>query len=171
MKGYVQIYTGDGKGKTTAALGLVLRAVASGMRVYIGQFAKGRETGELVILADRFPEVTAEQFGSPSFVKGEPTPQDVQKAVVGLLRVKTAMLSGEYDLVVADEAATACSVGLLRADSLLDLLDNRPEEVELVVTGRNADERLIEKADLVTEMVAVKHYFDAGVPARQGIEM
>lgn len=171
VKGRVQVYTGKGKGKTTAAIGLIVRAVGAGKRVYLGQFAKGQESGELDILSARFPEVDTEQFGSPHFVKGKPSKQDLQKAHDGLNALLTAMLSGEYDMIVADEANTACAAGLLTLEQIIDLIDKRPDTVELVLTGRGAHEDVIDRADLVTEMSAIKHYFDEGVPARKGIEM
>ena len=171
-KGYVQVYTGDGKGKTTAALGLLLRAYGAGLRVYMGQFIKGGPavSSEIKILSERFPEAIVEQYGKAGFICGEPTPEDISRAKDGLRRFADALKSGEYDLMIADEANCAVDLGLLTVDELLSLLDARPPHVELVITGRNAPEALIRRADLVTNMGAVKHYFENGVEARKGIE-
>jgi cob(I)alamin adenosyltransferase len=170
-KGYIQVYTGDGKGKTTAALGLILRASGAGLRVYLGQFIKGRRTNEIKTLKARFPNVTVRQYGRGGFIRGKPSPEHVKAARKGLAQLRRAMLSRRYDLVIADEANVAVALGLLPAPSLLDLMDEKPESVELVVTGRKADRRVVARADLVTEMREIKHYFRQGVPARPGIEM
>jgi cob(I)alamin adenosyltransferase len=169
-KGCVQIYSGDGKGKTTAAAGLALRAVGAGMRVFIGQFIKAGASGEMRVLRERCPEVTVEQFGSGRFIKGKPAPGDIADAARGVARLRQVLASGDYDVVIADEAHGAVSAGLITAGDLLGLLDVRPEPVELVLTGRNPDPRLVARADLVTDMKAVKHPFEDGVPARKGIE-
>jgi cob(I)alamin adenosyltransferase len=170
MKGYVQVYTGDGKCKTTAALGLAVRAVGAGLRVYLGQFCKCGATSESKVLAERFPEVTLEQFGRGAFIRGRPTAEDIQAARDGLARVRAAMLSGRYDVVVADEANTAVALGLFAEADLAALIGARPESVELVLTGRGASAGIVARADLVTEMKCVKHYFDSGVAGRTGIE-
>lgn len=169
-RGCVQVYTGDGKGKTTAAAGLALRAAGTGQRVFIGQFIKGRDSAEMKILRQRCPEVTIEQFGHGRFIKGEPLPADREAAARGLRRLAAVVGGGHFDVVIADEATSAVRAGLLDAAALLHLLDRRPPHVELVFTGRDADPRLVERADLVTEMKKIKHGFDAGVPARAGIE-
>jgi len=168
--GYLHVYTGDGKGKTTAAMGLVLRACGAGLRVFVGQFIKGLESGEIRMLQDRCPEVTVEMFGRGRFIRGCPSPEDIALARRGLDRFREVLQSGEFDLVVADEANGAIHAGLFSVEDLLALLDAKQDSVELVVTGRNADPRLIERADLVTEMCKIKHPFDSGVPAREGIE-
>lgn len=170
MKGYIQVYTGDGKGKTTAALGLAIRACGAGLRVYLGQFIKGRDYSEIKILNDCFSDVTVEQYGHGRFVKNEPSPEDIEAAQRGLKKLRTAMLSGKYDIIIADEANCALTAGLLDVESLLGLMDEKPENVELVLTGREAHERIIDRADLVTEMKNIKHYFNKGVKARVGIE-
>ncbi len=170
MKGYVQIYTGDGKGKTTAALGLVLRAAGAGLRVFVGQFIKGREYSEIRALREHLPAVTVEQFGLGRFIRQAPAPEDIAAARQGLARLREALTGGGYDVVVADEACTAVQAGLFGEDDLLALLDVRPATVELVLTGRAAGARLQARADLVTEMRCVKHYFAAGVAGRPGIE-
>lgn len=169
-KGYVQVYTGDGKGKTTAALGLALRASGHGLHTYIGQFMKGQRYGELEALRDH-PLITLEQYGDPRCIRREEvTPQHREEAHKGLLRAREVMLSGDYDLVVLDEANVAIWFGLLTAEEVLDLLDDKPEHVEVVLTGRRAPQVLIDRADLVTEMREVKHYYQQGVVARVGIE-
>jgi cob(I)alamin adenosyltransferase len=170
MTGRVHVYTGDGKGKTTAALGLTLRATGAGLKVFIGQFIKGREYSEIKTLRDKLPDVTVEQFGLGCFIKKDPTPEDIEAAQKGLARIREVMLSGEYDLIIADEANCAVTARLFDAKELLQLVHDKPEKMELVFTGRNADPQLIEAADLVTEMTKIKHYYDDGVPGRPGIE-
>jgi cob(I)alamin adenosyltransferase len=169
-KGYVQIYTGDGKGKTTAALGLALRAAGYGMYTYIGQFMKGRPYGELEALSDH-PCITIEQYGDVHCIRREEiTPEHVTQARRGLDRVREAMHSGRYDLVVLDEVNVALWFELVRVEEVLALLDDRPLNVEVILTGRRAPQQLIDRADLVTEMQEVKHCYQQGVMARQGIE-
>ncbi|OVE73739.1 cob(I)yrinic acid a,c-diamide adenosyltransferase [bacterium B17] len=170
MKGCVQIYTGDGKGKTTAALGLTLRASGAGLRVYIGQFIKSGDYSEIKAIHDHLPSVTVEQYGRGCFIKEEPTEEDIQLAQDGLKKAGAAITGGKYDIVIIDEACCAVTAKLLTVDSLLQLISQRPDNIELVFTGRNACEELIEHADLVTEMKQVKHYYEKGVPARTGIE-
>lgn len=169
-RGYVQVYTGDGKGKTTAALGLALRASGHGMRTYIGQFMKGQPYGELEALRDH-PLITIEQYGDVRCIhQEEVTPEHVSQAQRGLERAREVMLSGNFDLVVLDEVNVAIWFGLLTVEEVLALLDRRPKHVEVILTGRRAPQELIERADLVTEMQAVKHYYQQGVVARKGIE-
>lgn len=170
MKGYVQVYTGDGKGKTTAALGLIVRAAGAGLRVFLGQFMKAGAYSEIRALRDRFPEVTVRQFGRGRFIRGRPSPADVRAAQEGLAALRHAMRSGLYDVVIADEANTAAQAGLLAPADLLALIEDKPERVELVLTGRGAPRKLVRRADLVTEMVEVRHYYSRGVKARPGIE-
>ena len=168
--GYVQVYTGDGKGKTTAALGLALRASGHGMRTYIGQFMKGQQYGELDALRDRAC-ITIEQYGDPRCIRREEvTPEYVAQAHEGLEWARAAMLSGEYDIVVLDEVNVAIWFGLLAVEEVLAFLDEKPERVEVILTGRRAPQELIDRADLVTEMREVKHYYTQGVVARGGIE-
>lgn len=167
--GLVQVYTGDGKGKTTAALGLALRAAGHGLRTYIGQFLKGRPTGELEAARLLEPYLTIEQFGEAGFV----TQGDARQAALarqGLQRVRRSLTSGEYDIVVVEEISVALDLELVSLEDVLALLGERPSEVELVLTGRSAPQELISRADLVTEMVAVKHPYDQGIKARPGIE-
>ena len=171
MNGYVQVYTGDGKGKTTAALGLIVRARGAGLRVYLGQFIKKGDFSEIKALRNHFPKVTVEQHGLGRFVKGEPSAEDLAAAATGLQKLRDAMGCGDYDVVIADEANSAVSAGLFSAQDLVALIDDKPANVELVLTGRNADRLVIDRADLVTEMKNVKHYKDDGVAARPGIEL
>jgi cob(I)alamin adenosyltransferase len=169
-QGFVHVYTGHGQGKTTAALGLALRAAGRGLSTYIGQFMKGRLYGELVALRDH-PLITIEQFGQPNCIhREEVTPEDVDRARQGLARARSILTGGQYDLVILDEINVALWFGLLTLDEVMGLLDVRPEQVELVLTGRYAPPALIERADLVTEMGEVKHYYQQGIPARKGIE-
>lgn len=171
-KGYVQVYTGNGKGKTTAALGLTLRAVAHGMKVYIAQFLKGQDYGELYVLRERMGDLVAiEQFGTPRFVKtGQISDEDYELAEKGLERVKEALFGEDYKIVIMEEANVAMYLGLLDKKDVLEIIKNKPEDRELILTGRYAPEEVIEAADLVTEMREVKHYYQRGVMARPGIE-
>jgi cob(I)alamin adenosyltransferase len=168
--GCVQVYTGDGKGKTTAATGLAVRAAGAGLRVYIGQFIKSEDSAEMKILRVRCPEVTIEQFGVGGFIKSEPSADDLSGAHLGIDRLKSALCGGEYDVVIADEINGAHGAGVVSIEDIDSLLDARAHGVEFVLTGRNAHPRLLERADLVTEMRCVKHFMDAGVFARKGIE-
>jgi cob(I)alamin adenosyltransferase len=168
--GRVQIYTGDGKGKTTAALGLALRAAGAGIKVLIVQFLKRRHTSELTSLERLADLIVIRRFGREGFVAGEPTDEDRALAREGLAEARRAASSGEYGVVVLDEAAVAVKLGLFPVGELLDAIDSRAGGVEIVVTGRDAPEELVARADLVTEMRAVKHYFSEGVGARVGIE-
>lgn len=168
--GCIQIYTGDGKGKTTAALGLALRAVGAGRRVYIGQFIKGRHYSELQGLAKLGENVDVQQFGEGRFLYHEPTQADCAAARRGLDDVRRVFEEHRHQVVILDEANVAVRIGLFNIDDLLALTDAKPPDVELVITGRNAHPRLIERADLVTEMRAIKHYYSTGLQARTGIE-
>ncbi len=170
MKGYVQVYTGDGKGKTTAATGLAVRAVGAGLKVFIGQFIKGSDSSEMTLLRERCPEVTIEQFGYGRFIRKSPTENDIAIAKHGIERLIEVVSSTEYDVVIADEANGAVNAEIITVDNLIELIEAKPDNVELIITGRNADRKIIARADLVTEMNAIKHYFDAGIPARKGIE-
>lgn len=169
-KGYVQIYTGDGKGKTTAALGLALRAAGAGLSVYVAQFMKFGEYSELKALSRFADLVTIHQFGTGKFVMGRPGQADLAAGQKGLEAVKDALASGRYDIVIMEEAAVAASIGIFSSEDILDILRAKPDAVELVITGRGASDDLIKAADLVTEMREIKHYYQAGVKARVGIE-
>ena len=170
MKGYVQVYTGDGKGKTTAAIGLAVRAVGGGLKVFMGQFVKGMDYSELKSLERLSPQIKVKQYGRAKFVHGKPTEEDVAAARSGYEEIKEVIVSGQYDLVILDEANIAVYFKLFSVEDLLVLIDEKPESVELVFTGRKAEPKLIERADLVTEMKEIKHYYGGGVLAREGIE-
>ena len=170
MKGYVHVYTGNGKGKTTAALGLALRAAGAGMRVYIAQFVKGMHYSELDAL-DRYADrITLKQYGRDCFIEKEPDQEDIRAAREGLEEVKGILASGDYQMVVLDEANVATRYNLFSPDELIELVRSKPESVELVITGRDADPKVVALADLVTEMKEIKHYYKRGVQARPGIE-
>jgi len=170
-RGLVQVYTGEGKGKTTAAIGLAVRAVGRDLRVYIGQFMKTPDYGEHKALERFDDKITVEQFGSGEFhVDGSPSEDEKKNAEEGLEKVKDAILSGDYDIVIADEICVAYHFDLLRLEHLIDLTEIKPDDVELIFTGRKAPEKLIEKADLVTEMEEIKHPYQEGIEARIGIE-
>ena len=170
-KGLIQIYTGDGKGKTTAALGLALRAVGHGMKVLMIQFMKGDQYGELESSKRLSPHLTLKQIGRKTFVsKSNLDPKDLQLAQEGFSMAKKAVQNKEYDIVILDEINVAIDYGLIPLKDLLHLLDSKPETVELILTGRNAKREILERADLVTDMVDRKHYYDKGLPAREGIE-
>jgi len=170
MKGYVQVYTGNGKGKTTASLGLAMRGAGAGLKVFIVQFLKLGDYSEIKAL-ERFPElITVEQYGVGHFVKGKPSDEDIQAGQRGYERLLEILKQGKHDLVIAEEANVAVMVGLITEEKLLDLMEIKPDHVELVITGRGATPAVIEKADLVTEMREIKHYYTMGVAARVGIE-
>lgn len=169
-KGYIQIYTGSSKGKTTAALGLAFRAMGHGMRTYIGQFMKGQFSGELESARLTKGMITIEQYGRESFLGSTPGEKDMELAHEGLQKALKAMLSGKYDIVVLDELVTALHFKLVTLEEVFDVISRKPQNVELVLTGINAPAELIEKADLVTEMQCVKHYYQKGITARDGIE-
>ncbi len=170
MESYVQVYTGEGKGKTTAALGLAIRAAGAGHKVFLAQFVKEGRYSELNAL-QRFDDlITIEQFGLGRFINGRPSEADVKAAREGLAKMKDIVTSGEYKVVILDEANIAVHYNLISTVELIGLIDSRAQETELIITGRNALPEILEKADLVTEMKAVKHYFKGGVKARVGIE-
>jgi len=171
-RGYVQVYTGEGKGKTTAALGLALRAAGHGLRTYVGQFMKGRPSGEHEAAKRLGGLITIETYGSGRFLDPAQPPDagEAARAREGLGRARAAMLSGEYRIVVLDEVCVAIAFGLLTTAEVLAFVRERPEPVELILTGRQAPPELIEAADLVSDIHAVKHYFDRGAGAREGIE-
>jgi len=172
-KGLIQVYTGNGKGKTTAALGLALRAAGHGLKTLVVQFMKA-DTGEGELESARklHPYLTIRRAGRQGFVsKSHPDPADVQAAQEGFSFAKAAMESRAYDIVILDEINVAVDHGLIPLADLLGLMDVKPESVELILTGRNARPEIIEKADLVTEMVERKHYYSKGISARKGIEV
>ena len=170
-RGYIQIYTGNAKGKTTAALGLALRAAGAGHKVYIAQFVKKRKCSEHKALERFIDLITYRQYGT-GFIRGKkPNKAEIAAAKKGLEEVTEIIASKMHDMVILDEINVATHCGLLSVEDILGLLDAKPLNVELVLTGRYADERIIEKADLVTEMKEIRHYFAKGVKARVGIEL
>ncbi len=171
-RGQVQIYCGNGKGKTTAAVGVAVRAAGAGLRVYMGQFIKDMAYHELSVLAE-LPCVTVELYGSGSgcLIGRDPDPRDIASAQNGLAKAEAALTGREYDLVILDEINVACQLGLVAAEDLLRLIHEKPETVELVYTGRGCPEEVIAEADLVTEMREVRHYYHTKkLLARDGIE-
>ena len=170
-RGMVEVYTGDGRGKTTAAIGLAFRAVGHGLRVHIIQFMKGDETYGEFISCRSHPAIEIEQFGRKEFVNlAEPSTIDVELAREGLDRAREVLTAGEADLVILDELNVAVGFGLVPVEDVIALLDLRPPHVELLITGRMAPQELLDRADLVTEMLEVKHPFSQGVLARKGID-
>jgi len=170
-QGLVQIFTGNGKGKTSAALGVVLRALGHGLRVYFVSFMKGDYPyGEFRILS-KLPNVDTARFGFRTFCDpANVTPEEIKQARQALAAAREAVLSGKYDLVVLDEVNVAVAWKLVELDEVIRLLKDKPPDVELILTGRNADTRLVQMADLVTEMLKIKHPYDEGVVAKKGIE-
>lgn len=170
-RGLVQIFTGDGKGKTSAALGAVLRALGNGLRVYFVFFMKGDYPyGERNILS-QLPNIKVASFGGRSFVDpANVKPEDKEQARQALAAARKAMLNGNYDMVVLDEVNVAVAWKLVELDEVISLIQDKPPNVELILTGRKADAKLVQLADLVTEMLKIKHPYDEGVAARRGIE-
>jgi cob(I)alamin adenosyltransferase len=170
-KGLVEVYTGNGKGKTSAAFGLALRAVGRGLRVYIIQFIKGGfDYGELYVI-DKLPNLTLKAFGRGKFITANPPDrEDFKLAKQAFQLAKQIVEDGEHDVVILDEINVALSLKLLDLEEVLELIKSKPRHVELVLTGRRAPDQIIEAADLVTEMKEVKHPFNKGIPARKGIE-
>jgi cob(I)alamin adenosyltransferase len=184
--GLIHVYTGDGKGKTTAALGLALRAAGCGLCAYVCQFLKGQEYGELEAVrwlaagapgGDRRPPITIERFGRPTFVHlsadgtSSATEEDVRLARAGLDAARRAMSGGQYELVVLDEINVALYFRLLTVQEVLEVIDAKPEGVELVLTGRRVPDEILARADYVTEMREVRHPYQQGIKARKGIEL
>lgn len=171
-KGYTHVYTGSGKGKTTAALGLAFRAMGWGMKTYIGQFMKGQKYGELGAARMVAEYIVIEQYGLNTFVhvQNPPDAEHVAMAKSGYEKIQTALFSKEYDIIVADEILTSSYFNLLSIHELLSLIEEKPNSVELILTGRYAPQEVVEAADLVSEMKEIKHYYHLGVEARKGIE-
>jgi len=178
-QGMIQVYTGDGKGKTTAAVGLACRAVGHGYKVLIIQFIKGNigqgatsgEYGELETARRLAPHLTIRPMGRGCRISREsPDPEDVKLCHEAMLYAQRAIAGREYDIVVLDEINVAVDLGLLKKEEVLRLLDERPSDVELILTGRHAAQEIMERADLVTEMKEIKHYYRKGVESRTGIE-
>ncbi|MHC1705145.1 MAG: cob(I)yrinic acid a,c-diamide adenosyltransferase [Tenuifilaceae bacterium] len=170
QRGYIHLYTGNGKGKTTAALGLALRAIGAGQQVFIAQFVKGMPYSEILSIKKYLPGITLLQYGLDCFIVNEPTDKDIEAARKGLLEVSEIIASNLYDMVILDEICIALYYKLFSLNEVIDLLKSKPEPTELVLTGRYAPAQLIEIADLVTEMKEIKHYYNQGIEARKGIE-
>ncbi|WP_312651086.1 cob(I)yrinic acid a,c-diamide adenosyltransferase [Aminipila sp.] len=168
-KGYVHIYTGNGKGKTTAAFGLALRAAMSGKRVYIGQFIKGMAYEETKC-AEFIPGIKIEQYGTGCFLDRKPDGADMKRAETGLERCREALSNGKYDVVIMDEITIAIYFNLLTDEQVISMIQQKSEEVEVILTGRYASDSLIEMADLVSEITEIKHYYKNGVLSRKGID-
>lgn len=169
MKGYLHIYTGNGKGKTTAAFGVALRSIFSGKRVYVAQFIKDMKYSETE-LTKHFDNITIEQLGCGCIINREANEEDKMLAQRGLSKVKEILTCSNYDLVILDELTIALYLKLLDLDEVMNVLKNRLENIEVIVTGRYAPKELIEMADLVTEMKEIKHYYRKGVLSRKGID-
>ncbi len=165
----IQVYTGNGKGKTSAALGLALRAAGAGFRVYIGQFAKGRPYSELSALR-KIRNIEVEQFGRRCFIRSKPEKKDIELACNGLKEARKKILSRKYRLVVLDEVNIAVKFNLINLADLMKLLQEVPRDIEIILTGRYACNQIIKAADLVSEIKERKHYYKNGIKARRGIE-
>ncbi len=170
MTGYIHIYTGNGKGKTTSAIGLAVRAIGAGNRVFIGQFLKSGKYSEMNALKLFPQQIQVEHYGLGKFVKGKPSGEDKKAGLEGYEKIQQILETGDHDLVIIDEGNVAVKYGLIKEQDLLDLFDRKPDHVEIVVTGRGATQAVIDRADLVVEMKEIKHYYKQGVKARVGIE-
>ena len=169
-RGLVQVYTGEGKGKTTAALGLALRACGQGLKVFLAQFAKGGHYGELTALDRLADRIEVRQYGRERFIRGEPAPEDVALARRGWSEVQAVATRPDLDLLILDEIGIALYYRMLELEEVCRFVQGKPVRLELVLTGRRIPQELVELADLVTEMREIKHYFARGVQARKGIE-
>lgn len=175
-RGYIHVYTGNGKGKTTAAFGLAVRALCTGKNVYVGQFVKSMKYNETKIERlfngsdPTFGRIRIEQLGRGCFIEKDPEPADRKAAGKGWARCADLLRSGEYDVVILDELTIALHFGLLSIAVVVDVLRSRHPAVEVVITGRYAPQTLLDAADLVTEMRDVKHYYMQGVLSRDGID-
>lgn len=170
-KGYIQVYTGNGKGKTTAAIGVCARALANGMKVFFAQFIKGKVSSEFITLEKGAAgNLEHHLYGLGRFIVKDPEQEDIAIAKKGLEECGAALASGDYDIVFMDEANGALKAKLFAIDELMKVVSMKDENTELIITGRNAHHDLIEAADLVTEMKEIKHYYSQGVLARKGIE-
>jgi len=165
----IQVYTGNGKGKTTAALGLALRAAGAGLRIYICQFVKGRFCSELRALS-KFKNIKCEQFGAASFIKNCPANKDIKLANMGLAKIKKAIAGKKYDLIILDEINVALQLGLLQLKDVMGVIKKTPRKTELILTGRDAPAQILKAADLASDVKELKHYFKRGLAARRGIE-
>ena len=170
-KGLIQVYTGNGKGKTSAAFGLALRATGRGLKVYMIQFIKGGfDYGELYVVKS-LPNFTLKAFGRGKFITSKPAEiEDVSLAQEALKLAVEIIRTGEYDIVILDEINVALDLKLIKLQEVVEMIKKKPGKVEIVLTGRNAPEEIIEIADLVTDVKEIKHPFSKGYQARKGIE-
>jgi cob(I)alamin adenosyltransferase len=168
-QGFIHVYTGSGKGKTTAAIGLALRAAGAGKKVFIAQFIKGLPYAEMDILA-QVPNVKLKQYGRGCFITKKPEQEDIEAAEQGWREVSEMIFKNLYDVIILDEICVALYFHLLKVKDVVSVLKQKPYGMEIVLTGRYAPSELIELADLVTEMQEIKHYYHKGVKARKGIE-
>jgi len=170
FKGYIQVYTGEGKGKTTAAIGLTIRALGAGLKVAFFQFFKPGTSSEVEILKRFFPQLLYKAFGKEEFIKGKIDPEIRELTLKGWEEVKELAKSGTYNIIVLDEITYALNWGIIDLEEFLEVIKNKPDNLEIIITGRQAPQEIIEVADLVTEMRKVKHYYEKGVKSRKGIE-
>lgn len=171
--GKIQVYTGNGKGKTTAAIGLSIRAAGRGWKIYIAQFMKQGDYGEIIFLKKYLSKfITIEQFGLPGFHSSSAgvTPEERQAALIGVAAIQNALLGRKYDLIILDEINVLLHFKIIETATILELLAQKPPDVEMVLTGRYAPPEILKLADLITEMKEVKHYYQQGLSAREGIE-
>lgn len=170
LPGLIMVFTGDGKGKTTAAVGQAVRALGHGYKVFMIHFMKGRDYGEF-LATDKMQNLTLVRAGRDDFVsRDNPDPIDVELAENGFAQAEKAVMSGDYNLVVLDEINVAVDYGLIEESRLLELLKNKPQHVALVLTGRNASPELVKMADTVSEVLAIKHHYETGADCCKGIE-
>jgi len=169
-KGFIQVYTGPGKGKTTASLGLALRAAGDGLNVYMIQFMKGRRYSEIDAI-ESIKNITVFQSGRDEFVNKEnPEKIDIDLAKKGLERAREIIKKGKHDLVILDEINVAVDFNLIKEEDVLSLLDEKPEKMEIVLTGRYASKEIMKRADLVSEILEIKHPYQTGITSRKGID-
>lgn len=169
-KGYIQVYTGGGKGKTTAALGLALRAAGAGLKVYIGQFIKSGRYSEIEALKKLKRNIKVEQFGRGCLIKKRPMALDITLAERGINIIKDVISKGKYDVVILDEINIALYFKLIALKDIIKILKNKPKNMEIILTGRKAPKEILNLADLVTQMREIRHYYTRKVKARRGIE-
>ncbi|QEK11048.1 cob(I)yrinic acid a,c-diamide adenosyltransferase [Crassaminicella thermophila] len=169
-KGYIHVYTGNGKGKTTAALGLALRAAGAGKKIFIAQFVKSMEYSEIKALKSLKDSIDIKLYGHGCFITKNPDKKDILAAQEALKKVRNILVSNKYDIVILDEITIAIFYNLLSTQDVLSLLEDKPDHVELIITGRYCPQEIIDKAHLVTEMKEIKHYYTQGVLSREGID-
>jgi cob(I)alamin adenosyltransferase len=169
-RGFIHLYTGNGKGKTTAALGLALRAAGAGKKVFIAQFVKGKPYSEMEAIRKHLPGMVIKQFGLGCFIIHNPTQKDIDAAKSGLREAGEVIRSGKFDVIILDEACIALYFNLFSFAEFKEVLKSGSGCAEIIITGRYAPDELVEMADLVTEMKEIKHYYHQGVIAREGIE-